>query len=161
MDVISLAALLAHIANLVANPLNGAIEHGLDLIAIGKLYAELGHPDIAAQIYQRGLQFDDINPESYWQALKELSFLHKKRANIETACQLWEQAAENGQIYAHIELAKIFEHRQKDFATAARWTEAAILIATQAGFPAYERDSLLPELEHRLARLKRKLETSD
>ncbi|HBX68557.1 MAG TPA: hypothetical protein DEH25_04020, partial [Chloroflexi bacterium] len=108
MDVVSLAALLAHMADLLSNPLNGSVQHGLDLISIGKLYADLGQLDTAAQIYQRGLQRADVATEleAYWQALAELSFIHKKQENFEDAMHLWEQAATEGQIYAHIELAK-------------------------------------------------------
>jgi uncharacterized protein len=156
MDVVSLAALLAHMADLIANPLDGSIEHGLDLIAIGKLYADLGQLDTAAQIYQRGLEHDDVQKEAYWQALKELSFLHKKRQDIEAACKLWESAAQAEHIYAHIELAKVCEHQIKDYETAIRWTQAAIDIVGQPKFPVYERQQILPELEHRLERLEGK-----
>jgi len=156
LDVVSLAALLANIADMLSNPLDGTIQHGLDLIAVGKLYADLGYPDTATQIYQRGLQYDNLQNEAYWQALKELSFLYKRQENIETACQLWEQAAQNGQIYAHVELAKVHEHREKDFSTATRWTQAAIHIVSEPKFPVYERDRLLPELEHRLKRVIKK-----
>jgi uncharacterized protein YprB with RNaseH-like and TPR domain len=156
MDVVSLAALLAHIADLLANPLQGSIEHGLDLLAIGKLYTDLGYLDTATQIYQRGLAYDDLQSEAYWQALKELSFLHKKQGEIESACWLWEQAAQNTQIYACIELAKVCEHRQKDFPTAIHWTQTAIEIISTPDYPIYERQRLLPELEHRLNRLERK-----
>jgi len=156
LDVVSLAALLANIADMLSNPLDGTIQHGLDLIAVGKLYADLGYPDTATQIYQRGLQYDNLQNEAYWQALKELSFLYKRQENIETACQLWEQAAQNGQIYAHVELAKVHEHREKDFSTATRWTQAAIHIVSEPKFPIYERDRLLPELEHRLKRVIKK-----
>ena len=157
MDVVSLAALLAHIADLLANPLDPSIQHGLDLIAIGNLYADLGKLETAVQIYQHGLEFDDLrNGAYYWQALKELSFLQKKRGDMEAACGLWEQAAQNEQIYAYIELAKVCEHRQKDFPEAINWTQTAIEIVSDAGYPNYERDRLLPDLEHRLERLKRK-----
>lgn len=157
MDVVSLAALLAHMADLLANPLDDHVEHGLDLLAIGKLYAHLGQLDTAVQIYRRGLEYDDVQNDAYKQARKELSFLHKKQGNIEAACQLWEQAAQDGQIYAHVELAKVFEHRKKDFAAALHWTEAAIRIVSAPNYPVYERQQILPELEHRLARLERKL----
>ncbi len=156
MDVVSLTALLTNIADMLANPLDGAIQHGLDLIAIGKLYADLGYSDTATQIYQRGLQYDNLQNEAYWQALKELSFIYKRQENIETACQLWEEATQNGQIYAHVELAKVHEHRLKDFSTATHFTQAAIQIVTDPKFPVYERDRLLPELEHRLKRLENK-----
>jgi uncharacterized protein YprB with RNaseH-like and TPR domain len=160
MDVISLAALLAHMADQLADPLNGSVENGLDLLAIGKLYADLGQLETAAQIYQRGLEYGDLQKEAYWQALRELSFIHKKQENIKTACHLWEQAAQANQIYAHVELAKVFEHRQKDYGTASYWTQAAIEIVTADEFPVFERQQVLPELEHRLARLERKSTTN-
>jgi len=153
MDVVSLAALLAHMADLLANPLDGSVEYGLDLIAIAKLYADLGQLDTAARIYQRGLEHDDVQKEAYWQALKDLSFLHKKRQDLEAACKLWELAAQAEQIYAYVELAKVSEHHHKDFPTALRWTQTAIEIVTKPNYPVYERQQVLSELEHRLERL--------
>jgi uncharacterized protein YprB with RNaseH-like and TPR domain len=160
IDVVSLAALLAYMADMLADPLNGSIEHGLDLIAIGKLYADLGLLDTAVQIYQCGLERTDLGKEAYWQALQELSFLHKKRDDFVSACQLWEQAAQAGQLYAYIELAKVCEHRHKDFSAARYWTQTAIEIVTAPDYSAYERLQTLPELEHRLARLNSKQEWS-
>ncbi|MBE9525223.1 MAG: ribonuclease H-like domain-containing protein, partial [Chloroflexi bacterium] len=109
IDVVSMAALLNHMTTLLANPLEGNIEHGLDLIAIGKLYADLGYLETAAKIYRRGLAYDNVHQEAYWKAIQQLSFIHKRRAEIDQAVQLWEQAAQNKEIYAHIELAKIHE----------------------------------------------------
>jgi len=160
IDVVSLAALLAYMADMLADPLNGGIEHGLDLIAIGKLYADLGLLETAVQIYQRGLERTDLGKEAYWQALQELSFLYKKQDDFVSACQLWEQAAQEGQLYAHIELAKACEHRHKDFNAAQYWTQTAIEIVTAPDYSAYERLQTLPELEHRLARLESKQEKS-
>ncbi len=157
MDVVSLAALLAHMADLLANPLDGSVEHGLDLIAIGKLYADLGMAETATHIYQHGLEHHNLEAGAYWQALEELSFLLKKQDDIVSAGRLWEQAAQNGHIYAQVELAKVFEHREKDFITALKWTEAAIGIVSSTDFPVYESQLILPELEHRQARLERKL----
>ena len=159
MDVVSLAALLAHMADLLSNPLNGSVQHGLDLISIGKLYADLGQLDTAAQIYQRGLQRADVATEleAYWQALAELSFIHKKQENFEDAMHLWEQAATEGQIYAHIELAKRYEHHEKEISTAMHWTQTALEIITAPEYPLYERERWQLELEHRQARLERKL----
>lgn len=160
MDVVSLAALLALMADMTSNPLEDQIEHGLDLIAIGKLYAELGKIDSAVSIYQRGLDFEDVKNDVYWQTIKNLSFLYKKQGNMEAACKLWEEAAQEGQIYAHVELAKTFEHRKKDFCSALDWTQGAIEIVSAQNYAIYERQYFLPELEHREARLKRKLSST-
>ena len=158
IDVVSMAALLARMADMLANPLNGTVEHSLDLIAIAKLYADLGHMETATRIYQRGLERADLEQAVYWQALQELSFLHKKQEDFTSACQLWEQAAQAGQIYAHVELAKVCEHRHKDFAAAHQWTQAAIEIVSAPDYSPYERIQILSELEHRLERIKNKQE---
>jgi len=159
MDVVSLASLLNHMATLLADPLSGSVEFGLDLIAIGKLYADLGHLDRAAEIYQHGLSQDDVHQEAYWKAIEQLSFLHKKRGDPEQAMELWEQAAGDGQIYAHIEMAKVYEHKQRDYPKASHWTQAAIDIVSASEFPEFERTQWLPLLEHRLARLERRQST--
>ena len=125
-----------------------------------KKIADLGLLDTAVQIYQCGLERTDLGKEAYWQALQELSFLHKKRDDFVSACQLWEQAAQAGQLYAYIELAKVCEHRHKDFSAARYWTQTAIEIVTAPDYSAYERLQTLPELEHRLARLNSKQEWS-
>ena len=157
IDVISMAALLNHMSMLLADPLNGDVRYGLDLIAIGKLYADLGYLDKATEIYQHGLTHDDIHQEAYWKALEQLSFLHKKRGDVNEAIKLWDQAAEEGQIYAHVELAKIYEHEQRDFSEAARCTQQAIAIVSTSESPDFERAQWLPQLEHRLARLEKRL----
>jgi uncharacterized protein YprB with RNaseH-like and TPR domain len=161
MDVVSLAALLACISEMIANPLDGRVEHGLDLLAIGKLYADLGYQKKAIKIYQQGINYEDLDSTVYLQAIKELSFLHKKQAESKKACALWERAAENKEIYAHVELAKYYEHHLKDYSTAIFWTHNAIEIVLSNTFPTYERGHLLPELKHRLARLERKMKNKN
>ncbi len=157
IDVVSLAALLNHMSMLLANPLSGSVEHGLDLIAIGKLYADLGSVDTAIEIYTHGLIRDDLPHEAYWKAVEQLSFLHKKRGDVDQAMELWQQAAAEGLIFAHIELAKVLEHKRRDFAEASRWTRQAIEIVSASEYPDFERGQWLPELEYRLARLERKM----
>jgi hypothetical protein len=156
MDVVSLAALLNHMAEILANPLSGAVEHGLDLIAIGKLYADLGNLPVAAEIVRRGLQFGDLSAEVYQQTLQDLSFLYKKAGEMQAAVELWQQAASQGQPYAHVELAKFYEHQQRNFEIALQWTQAALAIIAAPGFPEYERAGWLAALEHRRARLQHK-----
>lgn len=161
IDVLSMAALLNHMSALLDDPLGGEVEHGLDLIAIGKLYADLGFLETATEIYRHGLTHDDVHndtqQEAYWKALSELSFLFKKQGNFPQAIELWEQAAQNQQIYAHVELAKYCEHTLKDIPKASRWTETAIGILSDAAYSPIEKARWLPDLEYRQDRLHRKL----
>ena len=156
MDVLSLAALLSHVAGLLDDPLNGAVVHGLDLVAMGKLFEDLWHLETAAQLYERGLAHD-LPEELYWKTVRRLSFTQKRRGNLSAAVALWREAAGSGQIYAHIELAKFYEHKRRDYSEAAQWTHAALALVNAPDSSRHARDRWLADLEHRLARLHRKL----
>jgi len=159
MDVLSLAALLSHVAGLLDDPLNGAVVHGLDLAAMGKLFEDLGHLETAVQLYERGL-VHDLPEELYWKTVQRLSFAQKRCGNLSAAVALWREAARSGQIYAHIELAKFYEHRQRDYSEAAQWTHTALVLVNAPDFPRHACGRWLADLEHRLARLHRKLGSS-
>jgi len=155
MDVVAMAALLTHMNEMITNPYQGRVEHGLDFIALGKLFEDLGYWDEAARLFEHGLEFD-ITESDFALAVKRLSILQKKRGDFEEAFRLWEKAAAQGHIYAHIEIAKYFEHKRRDVKSALQWTQSALEHVEQADLPAYERKYWLDEIHHRLARLERK-----
>jgi hypothetical protein len=98
------------------------------------------------------------------QGLRRLGAIHKQHADWLAALELWELAAGQQDLEAHIELAMCYEHTLHDLSAALHWTQAAISLVTQGraltqdGKPLkpYERRQRLVELEHRLERLKRK-----
>ena len=155
MDVVAMAALLAHVNDVMQNPYNGRVEHGLDFVALGKLFEDLGHWEEAARLFERGLQLG-VGEADFGLAVKRLSILQKKRGDFEEALRLWEDAAVNGHIYAHIEMAKYYEHKCRDVSTALKWTRSALEHLKQADLPAYVRKHWLDEINHRLVRLERK-----
>jgi len=155
MDIVAMAALLAHVNDVMQNPYNGRVEHGLDFVALGKLFEDLGHWEEAARLFERGLQLG-VGEADFGLAVKRLSILQKKRGDFEEALRLWEDAAVNGHIYAHIEMAKYYEHKCRDVSTALKWTRSALEHLKLADLPAYVRKHWLDEINHRLARLERK-----
>jgi len=155
MDVVAMAALLSHVNELLADPYNGRVEHGLDFIALGKLYEDLNHWDEAARLFERGLELG-LDESDFGVAVRRLSILQKKRGDVDQALRLWEQAAEKGHIYAHIELAKYYEHKKRDAQIATQWAKSARMEAERADLPVYIRKHWLDEIDHRLARLERK-----
>lgn len=155
MDVLSLAALFSHTATLLADPFSDRIEHAEDLFAMAKLFEEQEQYDTAIQLYLRGIEAD-LPDEILTDALQRLALLHKRLDNLAAAVTLWEKAAHRQHLHAHIELAKYYEHRAQDYAAAIYWTETALSIIDQPGFPAYEKYHWRAELEYRLARLYRK-----
>lgn len=155
MDVVALAALLSHTASMLADPFHEGIEHGLDVIALARLYEDLGQWDTAARLFERGLQMS-IGPESFWEALRRLSVLQKRRGDFGQAVALWEQAAAEGHAYAYVELAKYYEHRQRDPKTALNWTKSALKEVKRVEMPRYVRKHWEEDLHRRRARLEAK-----
>jgi uncharacterized protein YprB with RNaseH-like and TPR domain len=157
MDILSLAALFSHMTGLLADPLNGGIEHGLDILALARLFEGMGNLEMATRLYLRGLE-QDIPGPNLLDAIQRLALIHKRQQDLQSAIALWEQAARREHLLAHIELAKIYEHQARDYTQAIYWTQTAIDLACSPGFSRTDRIQCLPELEHRLKRLQRKLE---
>ena len=155
MDVVAMAALLRHVNDMLDDPFSGRVEHGLDFVALGKLFEDLGEWEQAARLYEHGLE-SDLAESDFGMAVKRLSILQKRRGDLIEAVRWWEQAAGRGHIYAHIELAKYYEHQLRDADEALRWTENARDLAALQEMPAFMRKHWLEEIEHRLVRLKHK-----
>ncbi len=155
MDVVAMAALLSHIASLMSDPFDGRVQHGLDFIALGRLYEDLKQWDLAARLMEHGLSLE-LTEADFGAALERLSILQKRRGDIEQAIRLWEQAAEQGHIYAHVELAKYHEHRLRDYEEALKWSRSALELTRTSDLPGYMKKHWKQELDRRIARLKEK-----
>ena len=155
MDVVAMAALLAHMNDMLESPFEGKVQHGLDFIALGKLFEDLGHWERAAKLFERGLEFG-LDESDFGVAVKRLSILQKRRGDLGEAVHLWEESAKRGHLYAFIELAKYHEHKQRDVKAALKWTKSALTLAEKTDLPAYMRRHWVDEIEHRMERLKRK-----
>jgi uncharacterized protein len=155
MDVVAMAALLTHVNELLTDPFSGRVEHGLDFVALGKLFEDLGRWEEAAKLYERGLE-SNLTEADFGVAVKRHSILQKRRGDVLEAIRWWEQAAERGHIYACIELAKHYEHQHRDVEQAMHWTLAARELVNEQDMPPYVRHHWLAEIEHRLSRLERK-----
>ena len=152
MDIVALAALFSHTAAMLHDPFDERIQHGLDVVALAKLHEDLDQWDRATRLYERGLEMP-LDEDDFWKAVRRLSVLQKRRGDLEEAVRWWEQAAEQGHVYAHVELAKHFEHRKRDYMEAQKWADAALVQVESGDLPAYVREHWRAELEHRLNRL--------
>ncbi len=158
MDIVALAAMFGLTASMLHDPFDENIQHGLDVIALAKLHEDLDQWNRAARLYERGLEMD-IDEDDFWKAVRRLSVLQKRRGDLESAVGLWERAAAQGHVYAHVELAKHYEHRIRDYQEAHKWAAEALERVTSGELPAYVREHWQAELEHRINRLDGKLKS--
>ena len=154
VDVISLAALLNHVAGLLDDPLAAAIQDDLDWAALGRLFEDLGRHPLAVELYRRALG-GSLPPENLADTRRRLSLLCKRRGDLDSAVSLWEQAVAAGEVYAFVELAKVSEHERRDPAAALRWTQLAL--EHLRSLPRWERLPWQAGLERRQSRLQKKL----
>lgn len=155
MDVVAMAALLSHTAGMLDQPLVFAAEHGLDLFSIGKIFEDLGQLDRAASLYSHTVD-RDVPEDISFEAIRRLSMVQRRRGEVQSALELWRQAAEARQVYAFVELAKYYEHKIGDYAEAARQTQAALDVVCDPGFPPTMSRRWSKDLNRRLARLEEK-----
>jgi len=159
MDIVAMTALFSHTASMLADPHSADIEHGLDVVALAKLFENLGKHDDAARLYERGLA-STLPEAGFAEALQRYSILQRRRSDLESAVELWLRAAGEGHVYAHIELSKHHEHRQREVREALRWARSALELAQAPSLPPYIRNRWTEEINRRIERLEKKLNKS-
>jgi len=152
LDILSLVTLAAKANAVLCDPFGEAVEHATDRYSLGTILESRGQRDEARRVYEQALQ-ERLPPHLQEEALRRLSFIHKRNGQIEQAVRIWETLSEANNAYAYVELAKYYEHRQRDHLTAAKLVRE---IMTWNELPAKGQCSL-PALAYRIARLQRKL----
>ena len=156
MDVLSMPAVLNLAASSLDRPLQDSPRPNHDLVSIARFYHALEDLGRAEIIYQQAIHSEQSGSPRELAGIRELSFLYKRKGLLDQAVSLWKQAAEQGELYAHVELAKAFEHSYTQLSEAVHWTLSAIDLHQNGKAPPPHPENLA-ELRHRLSRLKRKL----
>ncbi len=155
IDMVSMVTLAARVSRLLSQP--DPADHPIDLFSLGKWQADLGLSEAAEQNLRLAAQ-GDLPLELYHQNLHQLGSLLKRNGRSTEALTLWQQIAATSfeDVSAHVELAKYYEWQTQELTQAVQWTEQALALLQSWG----RRGQLHPvraELEHRLARLQRKI----
>jgi uncharacterized protein len=150
VDILTLAALYGYIANLIKDPLSEPSCYALDMAAIARLYEDMGRIEQAAELYERSLASGELPQEFFFKTIERYAVLRRRQGEWDRAVQLWHKAAEHGHPSACVELAKYFEHRERNNAEALKWARKALenLERTHLYTTTFER-----EIERRIGRL--------
>jgi uncharacterized protein YprB with RNaseH-like and TPR domain len=125
LDILSLAALAAHLAELIDPEGANARCHPGDRLAAARLFLARELPDEAVRLLDPLVEC--ASPETARDAARELSLHHKRAGQWPAAVAIWEEMVrrDGEDLFALVELAKWCEHRQRDFARALALTEHA------------------------------------
>lgn len=154
IDMLSMVTLASRVISQFAHADVG--DHPIDLYSVGKWQADLGLTAESERALRLAVS-GDLPLEWYHRALHRLGLLLKRNGRREEAVEVWQQIAATAfdDVAAHVELAKHYEWQHRDFAAAMQWTQQALALVERWHQP--ERAELVrEELEHRLARLRRK-----
>ncbi|GAB7386795.1 hypothetical protein BSNK01_06310 [Bacillaceae bacterium] len=129
-DILALPALLVSFVQLLQGDRERLSER--ELFARGRLREDRGDWAEAVLDYETLLRREG-NPGDRWRkrAMQALSVLYKRLARWDEAVALWERwirMPDNWSIFPYVELAKYYEHRRKDFATAFEYTQEALYL---------------------------------
>ena len=152
-DILSLTAVTCRLGRALGRPTPDDDAH--DLFAVARTYEDLGLWDDACACYELALEAGRGLPVRPAIAARYAG-LCKRSGRSERAVQLWRRLALSGMqaCEPYVELAKHYEHRERDYAAAQSVVEQALVVvqlreARRAGGASAERT----DLEQRLARL--------
>jgi uncharacterized protein YprB with RNaseH-like and TPR domain len=148
LDVVSMAALLLHLCELLSRGTEAEGVCDSDVLAASRLFLNRGESGRAGDLLQVLTESEDAVCRS--EACRELSLMHKRSGNWERATLIWERmlSEKPSNLFALLELAKWCEHRAGDFDRAAALVGRALEGEADA--------EIRTKLVHRLERIERR-----
>lgn len=146
LDIVSLACLSAVLMPAYSDPGKTALHHGQDLLGLARWLRNQGNHESALELYRKAIHAG-LPASGLFPSLWESAQIERRLGNHEAQIQLLQDLARVANAYradAFVELAKYFEHSEKDYDRALEMTRSA-----QSHAPS-------PQLEHRERRLLRK-----
>lgn len=157
VDVLSLVGLTTQVLGRHGPSDPGSLSSA-EALAIARWHDLAGRTAPAEAAYQAALEGDASGHDVRIEALRRFATQLKRQERYEEAVQAWQewhQMAEDDPRPC-IELAKYYEWKARDLEQALNWAKRALVCLSH--WPAgWRREERWEEVEHRVARLKRKL----
>jgi hypothetical protein len=128
IDIVSLACLTAVVLPAFASPAEARLLHGADLLGLARWLRRSQETLPALELYRKAIAAG-LRDETLFPALWESALLEKKLGRHESMLQLLDDLAgfvNPFRLAALEELAKHYEHRDKDVSRALELTAAAL-----------------------------------
>lgn len=153
-DIFSLAMLAAKTCQIFRNPFTEFV-YGGELIGLARTALASGDMDKACLTFEFALGSGKLDEELTAVTRKHLSLLYKRLGHWEKAVELWKPMADDSNRFALLELAKYYEHKERNFTKALEMTEN--ILGLNKFSPALRDPALAGELHHRRERLLEKM----
>ncbi len=147
IDILSLACLTGIVPWAFRSPEEAPLFHGADWVGLGRWLLKTERPAEGLALLRRAVE-KGLSDELLWKTLWEIALLEKKLGHEPAALSVFSElaAARNSyQVPALEELAKHYEHRERNYAMALEFTNSAIALKDNG------------ELQRRAARLRKRI----
>lgn len=128
-DILTLACLTGIIPYAFKDPANAPLRHGAEMAGIARWLREAGDTEQALKLFRRAIDAG-LADELLFRTLWDIAVLERQRGCAEVALATWTDlaAARNPfRVRALEELAKHYEHREKNYAMALEMTRSAMV----------------------------------
>lgn len=128
LDIVTLACLCGVLPQVFASPEPGALRHGTEMVGLGRWLWKSGRHEEALALFREAVTRklkDDLLYRTMW----DIAALERKRGRMDAAVALWAELAGVGNPHqggALVELAKHYEHREKNPALALEFARQAL-----------------------------------
>ena len=131
IDILSLACLTAIVPHAFRAPEHAALGHGADLIGLARWVLREGRDEEALRLYRRAIDLG-LPDDLLFRALWDIAAIEKRRENAVAALAIFTDLAGSRNPYrvrALEELAKFYEHTEKNPMMALEMTRSALSLA--------------------------------
>ncbi len=130
MDIVTLACLTGVVPWAFHSPERARIRHGAEMIGLARWFQQAEQYDRACELFRRGIG-SNLRDEVLFPAMWNLATLEKKLGHDDAALAVFTDLAASPNPHrtaAYEELAKHYEHREKNFPMALEMTRSAIAL---------------------------------
>ncbi len=165
LDILSMVSLLTRVARAWSEP-ETALAEAEDWLSLARAYAADGKLDLAVVACESALG-RGLSAESADDARELLALIHRRSGDWDPAVAIWRAMtddASTNRVFPFEELAKYHEHRadHRDLHRALEIAALALeLVRNQRLRPKRGRFRAIADLEHRIARLERRIAGRD
>jgi uncharacterized protein YprB with RNaseH-like and TPR domain len=134
-DILTLACLTGIVPYAFRDPDDSTLKNGAELAGIARWLRAAGELDQARKLFRRAVDAG-LRDELLFQTLWDMGTIDRKLGAVEDALAVWRDLAESRNAFrvrALEELAKHYEHREKNYARALELTRGALEFEESAG----------------------------
>jgi uncharacterized protein YprB with RNaseH-like and TPR domain len=127
MDIVSLACLTAIVPAAFGSPDGAMFRHGADVIGVARWLLAAGRDEEALALYRRAVELG-LPDALLFRALAETGAIEKRLGRDAAALEIFTDLAASPNPYrshAYEELAKYYEHRERNYSMALEMTRSA------------------------------------